>query len=133
MRHRRDDGAPGVTRRHGRSLLPSGSPGHYGSALPARRWCWNAHGFLKPSILIYEPQANGSLALVAVENLAFAAAWRGAGHTNPPTFHGVAFDSMVDDPNTTTDEAHMFAPHYDRHVWLYRDNPRGVFAPSIRP
>jgi hypothetical protein len=19
--------------------------------------------------------------------------------------------------------------HYDRHVWLYRDNPSGVFAP----
>ena len=85
--------------------------------------------FLKPSILIYEPQANGSLELVAVENLAFAAAWRRAGHANPPTFHGVPFDSMVDDPNTTIDEAHMFAPHYDRHVWLYRENPRGVFAP----
>ena len=27
------------------------------------------------------------------------------------------------------DEAHMFAPHYDRHVWIYRDNPNGVFAP----
>ena len=85
--------------------------------------------FLKPSILIYEPQANGSVELVAVENLAFAAAWRKAGHTNPPTFHGVPYDSMVDDPNTSTDEAHMFAPHYDRHVWLYRDNPRGVFTP----
>ena len=32
--------------------------------------------FLKPSILIYEPQADGSMALVAVENLVFAAAWK---------------------------------------------------------
>ena len=23
----------------------------------------------------------------------------------------------------------MFAPHFDRHVWIYRDNPNGVFAP----
>ena len=30
--------------------------------------------------------------------------------------------------NTPADEAHMFEPHYDRHVWLYRDNPNGVFA-----
>jgi len=33
-----------------------------------------------------------------------------------------------DDPATETDEAHNFAPHYDLHVWLYRDNPRGMFA-----
>ena len=36
--------------------------------------------FLRPSILIYEPQADGSLELVAVENLVFARAWRAAGH-----------------------------------------------------
>jgi hypothetical protein len=84
--------------------------------------------FRKPSILIYEPQADGSLQLVAVENLVFAAAWRAAGHTGPPSFHGVAWDSMVDDPTTAIDEAHMFEPHFDRHVWLYRENRNGVFA-----
>jgi hypothetical protein len=36
---------------------------------------------------------------------------------------------MIDDPKTPIDEAHMFAPHFDRHVWIYRDNPNGVFAP----
>ena len=35
---------------------------------------------------------------------------------------------MKDDPTTAIDEAHMFEPHYDRHVWLYRDNPNGMFA-----
>ena len=85
--------------------------------------------FLKPSILIYEPQADGSLALVAVENLVFAAAWKAAGHDQPPSFHGVPYDSMVDDPSTPLDEAHMFEPHFDRHVWIYRDNPNGVFTP----
>jgi hypothetical protein len=85
--------------------------------------------FRRPSILIYEPQADGSLALVAVENLVFADAWRAAGHTERPTFHGVPYDSMADDPSTAVDEAHMFEPHFDRHVWIYRANPNGVFTP----
>ena len=85
--------------------------------------------FRKPGILIYEPQADGSLELVAVENLVFAAAWRAAGHGARPSFHGVPYDSMADDPETPVDEAHMFEPHFDRHVWIYRDNPNGVFTP----
>ena len=84
--------------------------------------------FLKPSILIYEPQADGSMELVAVENLVFAAAWKAAGHAEPPTFHGVPYDAMIDDPTTPLDEAHMFEPHFDRHVWIHRTNPNGVFA-----
>ena len=84
--------------------------------------------FRKPSILIYEPQADGSLKLVAVENLVFAKAWHEAGNTRPPSFQGVEYDSMKDDPATAIDEAHMFEAHYDRHVWLYRDNPSGMFA-----
>jgi hypothetical protein len=84
--------------------------------------------FLKPGVLIYEPQADGTLELVAVENLVFLKSWEVAGNTAPPTFQGVAYDRMVDDPATKVDEAHMFEPHYDRHVWLYRDNPNGIFA-----
>ena len=79
--------------------------------------------FRKPAILIYEPQADGSLELVAVENLVFKKSWHEAGNEAPPSFHGVPFDHMADDPATPLDEAHMFEPHYDRHVWLYRANP----------
>lgn len=85
--------------------------------------------FRTPAILIYEPQADGALQLVAVENLVFAKAWREAGHTKPPTYYGVTWDAMIDDPKTALDEAHQFEPHFDRHVWLYRDNPSGVFSP----
>ncbi|MDP3740392.1 MAG: hypothetical protein Q8R02_23600 [Hyphomonadaceae bacterium] len=85
--------------------------------------------FLKPSILIYEPQKDGSLSLVAVENLVFIKAWEAGGAKDRPSFHGVPWDKMADDPATAIDEAHMFEPHYDRHVWLYRDNPNGVFTP----
>src|SRR5687767_15542238 len=53
--------------------------------------------FRAPAILIYEPQADGSMQLVAVENLVFQKAWAAAGHASPPTFHGVAYDDMQDD------------------------------------
>jgi hypothetical protein len=85
--------------------------------------------FTRPAILIYDPHADGSLQLVAVENLVFKDAWHAAGNVEPPSFHGVVFDTMADDPLTDVDEAHNFEPHYDRHVWLYRENPSGVFAP----
>ena len=84
--------------------------------------------FTKPSVLIYEPQADSSLQLVAIENLVFIKSWELAGNKAPPSFQGVPYDRMVDDPATKLDEAHNFAPHYDRHVWLYRDNPSGMFA-----
>lgn len=84
--------------------------------------------FRNPAILIYEPQADGSLELIAVENLVFRDAWHAAGNERPPSFHGIEYDFMADDPATEVDEAHMFEPHYDRHIWLHRANPNGVFA-----
>src|SRR5687768_1661653 len=84
--------------------------------------------FLRPGILIYEPQADGSLELVAVENLVFQRSWHAAGNSDPPAYRGVRYDTMADNPATAIDEAHMFEPHYDRHVWIYRENPNGVFA-----
>ena len=84
--------------------------------------------FNKPAILIYEPQADETLQLVAVENLVFIKAWEAAGNKAPPTYQGKPYDTMADDPNTEIDEAHNFEPHYDRHVWVHRENPNGVFA-----
>jgi ABC-type Zn2+ transport system substrate-binding protein/surface adhesin len=66
--------------------------------------------------------------LVAVENLVFKHAWEAAGNKARPRFHGVSYDLMEDDPSTPVDEAHRFEPHYDLHVWLHRENPRGMFA-----
>ena len=83
----------------------------------------------QPSILIYEPQADGSLELVAVENLVFEAAWESSGKGDAPLLNGRTWDHMADDPNTPGDEAHGFMPHYDQHVWLFRENPMGVLMP----
>jgi hypothetical protein len=91
--------------------------------------------FRKPAILIYEPQHDGSQKLVAVENLVFDKAWRDAGKGDFPTFRGHPYNAMADDPATAIDEAHMFEPHHDLHVWLYRKNPSGMFAqfnPRVR-
>lgn len=83
----------------------------------------------QPSILIYEPQADGSLELVAVENLVFEAAWQAAGNAEVPVLNGRTWDHMADDPNTPGDEAHGFTPHMDQHVWLFRENPAGILMP----
>lgn len=85
--------------------------------------------FLQPAVLIYEPQADDTMELIAVENLVFTKAWYEAGHDAPPSFHGIPFDHMVNDPDSEIDEAHMFEEHFDRHVWVFRENPLGVFEP----
>ena len=83
----------------------------------------------KPAILIYEPQADGSMKLVAVENLVFEAAWDAAANGEELVLNGRGWDHMADDPSTPGDEAHGFMPHYDQHVWLFRENPMGVLMP----
>ncbi len=85
--------------------------------------------FLNPAILIYEPQADGSLVLVGVENLVFQKAWKEAGNSTPPSFAGSSWNTMADDPATPDDEAHAFEPHFDLHVWAFRDNPTGALTP----
>ena len=87
-----------------------------------------------PEVLVYEPQMDGSLQLVAAEYLVFQDAWTAAGNSAPPSLAGQPFFAMADDPATPMDEAHEFAPHHELHVWTGRDNPSGLFAefnPSV--
>jgi hypothetical protein len=78
--------------------------------------------FLQPAVLVYEPKPGGALELVALENLVSAAAWQADGNREPPTFQGTPYAYMPDDPAMT------IRAHYDLHVWLFRENPRGLFA-----
>lgn len=82
----------------------------------------------RPAMLLYEPQADGSLALVGLENLVFEEAWVATGEP-APVLNGRPWDYMKDDPATEGHEAHGFAPHYDQHVWLWRENPAGALEP----
>ena len=111
----------------GLHYFPARPPGRHRPTVTSGKRRRHAHGFRTPAVLIYEPEADGSQELVAVENLVFDKAWKAAGHKAPPTFQGVPYDTMIDDPATPLDEAHNFEPHYDRHVWLFRENPNGVF------
>lgn len=83
----------------------------------------------QPAILLYEPQADGSLLLVGVENLVFEKAWTEDGNSEPPQLNGRPWDRMADDAASEADEAHGFMPHFDQHVWLWRDNPAGTLEP----
>lgn len=68
----------------------------------------------RPEILIYEPQADSSLQLVGVEYvILYANRPRSA---TPPTLLGQTFL-----PNDN-DQLWML------HVWLHRENPKGMFA-----
>lgn len=84
--------------------------------------------FRKPAMLVYEPQPDGSLKLVAVENLVFASAWQASGKKGPPTFRGEPYVLLKDKPETKVDEAHGWEPHYELHLWLFRDNANGMYS-----
>ena len=67
----------------------------------------------QPEALLYEPSPNGKLTLAGVELVIPYAAWAGP---QPPTFFGVSFQRE--------DEFGV----YGLHVWVWRDNPDGLFA-----
>lgn len=84
--------------------------------------------FRRPAMLVYEPQPDGSLELVAVENLVFQSAWQPRSDA-PPRFHGREWPLLKDDPASSVDEAHGWQPHYEQHFWVFRENPNGRYSP----
>jgi hypothetical protein len=74
----------------------------------------------KPQILVYEPVGD-RLELVAAEWFVPLA----TGVKQRPTLFGRPFDGpMAGHEPLMPNELH----HYDLHVWLFKENPRGVFA-----
>jgi hypothetical protein len=79
----------------------------------------------KPQILVYEPDRAGRLHLVAAEWFIPLA----TGITERPTIFGQPFDGPMEGHEPLMPrELH----HYDLHVWLWKDNPKGVFH-AINP
>lgn len=86
-----------------------------------------------PEILIYEPQANGDRRLVAVEYFApvivNGVPWFGPGappngqYNAAPALFGQTFNGPMPGHNPS------MPWHYDLHVWIWRNNPAGMFAP----
>jgi hypothetical protein len=67
---------------------------------------------LKPELLLYEPQKNGRMRLVAVEYIVPFDLWTAA---DPPAIHGVSFHR---------NEGFGL---WVLHAWVWRNNPAGLF------
>ena len=75
----------------------------------------------KPQVLIYEPVA-GKLKLVAAEWFVPAAV---VGDKPAPAIFGQTLAGPMDGHEPIMPAA---LRHYDLHVWLWKDNPRGMFT-----
>lgn len=75
----------------------------------------------RPEILVYEPQWNGLMNLVAVEYIVIAEAWDAA-NPNPPALSGQVFH-YSGSPNR-----YGLPPFYALHVWAWKENPHGMFV-----
>jgi hypothetical protein len=78
----------------------------------------------RPEILLYAPTRDGRMELVAVEFAVNREAWYAAGNAAPPSVAGVTFD-----PPNPMAESPIVQTSYTLHVWLWKDNPDGLFAP----
>ena len=68
---------------------------------------------LEPELLMYEPQADGSMQLIGVDYIVPIAQWTAA---EPPTLFGM--------PLGRNEKLEVFAIH----IWTERPNPSGTFA-----
>lgn len=98
---------------------------------------------LEPEALIYEPRQDGSMTLVGLEYIVPIDAWSGA---TPPTF-GQTMPTLPSDSTSDRDgpreSLRSTAPSvedqefvrddangvYSLHIWLWRENPSGMYAP----
>lgn len=74
-----------------------------------------------PESLVYEPRADGRLALVAVEYVVLQSSWAEAGNTMPPSLFGQPFE-LVPSPNR-----YGLPPFYELHAWIWQYNANGMF------
>lgn len=77
-----------------------------------------------PEALLYAPTAGGGRELIGAEFVVAADAWDAANST-PPSFAGQAFD----DHRAPAARHGLPFAHYDLHVWVWKTNPAGMFAP----
>jgi hypothetical protein len=76
----------------------------------------------KPEALVYEPLADGTLKLAAVEYVVIKADWD-ATHSSRPSLFGHKFNL------TQAGNRFGLPTYYSLHVWAFKDNPAGRYAP----
>lgn len=76
----------------------------------------------RPQALVYALDSSSKLQLVALEYVTLKADWDAA-HSSPPTLFGQGFN--------VTDAGNRFGlpAYYSLHVWIWKDNPSGMFNP----
>jgi len=82
----------------------------------------------RPQALIYEPQLNGGLKLVAVEFIIFASALPAGA---APQVYGHLMQ-YIDGPSSfrpkATPNRYGLPGFFELHVWAWKDNPQGSFV-----
>ena len=76
----------------------------------------------QPEALVYEPEKNGQMRLVALEYVVIKSAWD-ATHSGPPALFGHTFNLTLS-PNRFGLPA-----FYSLHAWIWKHNPVDMFAP----
>lgn len=76
---------------------------------------------LNPQALVYEPEENGRLRLVAVEYVVFQQQWD-ATRRSPPMLFGQRF-MLTPDGNR-----YGLPAFYSLHAWIWKHNPSGMFS-----
>ena len=77
----------------------------------------------EPEVLIYEPQADGRMRLVAVEYVVPSVAW--PEDADPPEFLGQELKYKTTMGKYGKEDG--VDPYYELHVWVWDHNPSGMF------
>jgi hypothetical protein len=77
---------------------------------------------LTPEAVVYEPDERGRPHLVALEYVVFKDAWDATHGGSEPMLFNQKFDT------TLVGNRFDLPAFYSLHVWLYKDNPAGMFA-----
>jgi hypothetical protein len=75
-----------------------------------------------PEAVVYEPEPDGHLRMVAVEYVVLKSAWDAAGNTAPPSLFGQPF-MLLTSPNRFG-----LPDYYALHAWIGKYNPSGMFS-----
>ncbi len=83
----------------------------------------------RPQVLVYAPDRRGRLQLVALEYVVFQDAWfKDHGDTTPMLF-GQMFMKTGDRLHPEIPNRYEIPPFWALHVWLWKYNPSGLYAP----
>jgi hypothetical protein len=82
----------------------------------------------EPEALVYAPDAHGKLHLAALEFVVFQAPWDAEHPGTMPELFGREFMPVNALPGSDL-TVYAIPPFYMLHVWIWNDNPSGLFNP----